>query len=201
VLILAAKKPSVPYVEGTATPEFMREVARLSVLDEGPRLAGEFLGKHGILLVVEPHLTGTYLDGAALQATDGRPVIALTIRYDRIDNFWFVLMHELVHVARHLFREHVPFYDDLDVGPEDDPREKEADTIAGEVLIPEEAWKKSPASRLRSPEAIQQLASQLRIHPAIVAGRYRHEYRSFRILNQFVGHGQVRPLFRDVKWD
>jgi HTH-type transcriptional regulator/antitoxin HigA len=200
VLTLAAQKTSVRYVEGTADLEFMREVARLSILDEGPRLAGEFLEKYGIRLVIEPHLPGTFLDGAALRAADGGPVIALTVRYDRIDNFWFSLMHELAHVARHLGQGQASFYDDLDVGPEDDPREREADKIAGEALIPDETWKKSPASRLRSPEAIQQLASLLHIHPAIVAGRYRHEFRSFRVLNQFVGHGRVRRLFTNVKW-
>ena len=110
-------------------------------------------------------------------------------------------MHELVHVSRHLEQEQVPFYDDLDVAAEDDPKEMEADKVAGEALIPEQAWMKSPASRLRSPQAIQHLAAQLRIHPAIVAGRYRHERRTYRVLNQFVGHGQVRRLFTDVKWD
>jgi HTH-type transcriptional regulator/antitoxin HigA len=110
-------------------------------------------------------------------------------------------MHELAHVWQHLGDDLAQFFDDLDAGSQEDPREKEADELAGEALIPEEAWKKSPASRLRSPVAILQLASQLRIHPAIVAGRYRHEYRSYRVLNQFVGHGQVRPLFKDVKWD
>jgi HTH-type transcriptional regulator/antitoxin HigA len=201
VLIVAAEKTPAAYNRGTISGEFMRELTRLSVLNEGPRLAGEYLEKYGIRLVIVPHLPGTFLDGAALRATDGRPVIALTIRYDRIDNFWFSLMHELAHVTRHLDETQEPFYDDLDVGPEDDPKEKEADSVAGEALIPNEMWKKSPASRLRSPDAIQQLASQLHIHPAIVAGRYRHEYRSYRVLNQFVGHGQVRRLFTDVRWD
>lgn len=201
VLKLASNKPTAAYVAGTADLSFMRELARMSVLDEGPRVAGEFLQKYGIRLVIEPHLPGAFLDGAALRASDGGPIIALTLRYDRIDNFWFSLMHELAHVARHLSQAQEPFYDDLDVGPEDDPKEREADTVAGEALVPDEIWKESPASRLRSPEAIQHLASQLHIHPAIVAGRYRHEFRSYRVLNQFVGHGCVRRLFTSVKWD
>ena len=32
----------------------------------------------------------------------GCPVIGLTLRYDRLDNFWFVLLHELGHVFLHL---------------------------------------------------------------------------------------------------
>jgi HTH-type transcriptional regulator/antitoxin HigA len=201
IIVSQRTSPQPEYQEGTVDLNFMREVARLSILDEGPRLAVEFLAKYGIRLVVEPHLPRTFLDGAALVAKGGRPVIGLTLRYDRIDNFWFCLMHELAHVWQHLAGDVSQFFDDLDAGSEGDAREKEADRLASEALIPEEAWNKSPASRLRSPEAVLQLASQLRIHPAIVAGRYRHEYKSYRVLSQFVGHGRVRRLFADVKWD
>lgn len=200
-MILARRNaPKAEYKEGSVDLRFMRELARLSYLDEGPRLAQELLGKYGIALVVEPHLPRTYLDGAAIIAKGERPLVAVTLRYDRVDNFWFCLMHELAHVALHLGGDTTQFFDDLDVDSQGDRREKEADQLAGEALLPEEDWRKSAASRLRSPEAILQLASQLRIHPAIVAGRYRHEYKSYRVLNQFMGHGQVRCLFRDVKW-
>ena len=80
----------------------MREVAQLSVYEDGPRRAQERLAAHGIALVIERHLPRTHLDGAALCLLDGRPVIGLTLRYDRIDNFWFSLMHELAHVSLHL---------------------------------------------------------------------------------------------------
>jgi HTH-type transcriptional regulator / antitoxin HigA len=39
------------------------------------------------------------------------------------------------------------------------------------------------------------LANALQIHPAIVAGRVRHEQRNYRLLSQFVGTGKVRPHF------
>ena len=48
------------------------------------------------------HMPRTHLDGAALQLADGTPVIGLTLRYDRLDNFWFCLLHELAHIGRHL---------------------------------------------------------------------------------------------------
>ena len=62
----------------------------------------EFLNRHGISVEIVRHLPRTYLDGAALQSADGHPVIGLTLRYDRVDNFWWVLLHELAHVTRHL---------------------------------------------------------------------------------------------------
>src|SRR5271157_576991 len=95
-------RPATPYKPGTVSLDFLRQLAHLSWSDEAPRLAREFLAKHGIPLVVVPHLPKTYLDGAALKLADGTPVVGLTLRYDRIDNFWFCLLHELAHIGRHM---------------------------------------------------------------------------------------------------
>lgn len=189
------------YKPGIVNLEFMSEVARLSWSDQGPLLAQEFLGKHGIQLVIEPHLSRTYLDGAAMMTEDGTPVIGLTIRHDRIDNFWFSLLHELAHVAKHLAKASEAFFDDLDASSGADRREEEADKLAGEALIPQRAWNTSPAKNLRSPESAKHLANKLRIHPAIVAGRMRHEAKNFRILNQTIGLGEVRRHFPNVQWN
>lgn len=170
----------------------LRDVARLSVLDTGPRVAIDYLLKYGIVIVVEPHLPRTYLDGAMIPTDDG-PVIGLTLRHDRLDSFWFTLFHELAHVVLHL-GQNVGFFDDID-SPAGDPTERAADAAAGNVLVPDEAWKKSPASRLRSPQAADHLARELRIHPAIVAGRIRREFNDYRVLSHMVGQGEVRTLF------
>ena len=37
-----------------------------------------------------------------LRRYNGAPVAALTLRYDRLDNFWFTLLHELAHIALHM---------------------------------------------------------------------------------------------------
>ena len=73
-------------------PEHIGGLVQLSRLDDGPRLAREWLADRGIIMVVEAHLPRTRLDGAALR-TDGAPIVALTIRYDRLDNFWFCLLY------------------------------------------------------------------------------------------------------------
>ena len=201
VLMLASRRPCAEFKPGTINSRFMREVAQLSWSSKGPLLAQEFLGRHGICLVVEAHLPRTFLDGAAMMSDSGNPVIGLTLRHDRIDNFWFSLMHELAHVFRHLTGTSDAFFDDLDSSSRDNLKESEADDLATEVLIPEKEWAKSPARSLRSPEAAEHLAKQLRIHPAIVAGRMRYEAKSYRILNQMIGFGRVRPLFPDVQWN
>jgi HTH-type transcriptional regulator/antitoxin HigA len=196
--------PPVPYDQDNVTPGLMLEVARLSWFEEGPRLAREFLEGYGISVVIEPHLPRTHLDGAAILIDLGRPLIGLTIRHDRLDNFWFCLMHELAHVVLHLKPDTatngpVQFFDDLDVGA-NDPREVEADEAADEALIPEVEWNASPASKVRAPAAVQHLANKLRIHPAIVAGRIRFRHNDYRVLGDLVGQGEVRRLFPEIRW-
>lgn len=201
VLAEANEHPAlVSYQRGTVTLEFLRQLARLSWLEEGPRLAKEFLGKHGIPLVTVPHLPRTYLDGAALKLGDGTPVIGLTLRYDRLDNFWFCLLHELAHVGRHMDVDgETAFVDDLTLrdveGAREDPTELQADEWAEDALIPRAIWETSAVRQEPSPMSVINLANALQIHPAIVAGRVRHEQRNYRLLSQFVGTGKVRPHF------
>lgn len=201
VLIRAKSMELSSYRAGTVDKEFIEQVSHLSLSEKGPIEAQKYLGEHGIALIVEPHLPRTHLDGAAMLSSDGRPIIGLTIRHDRIDNFWFNLIHELAHVWKHLKSSDEAFVDDLDSDPGKDPREREADRLAGEILIPRRIWKRSAAYRQRTPDVIQELALQLKIHPAIIAGRIRHDTRNFYILGQIVGRGRVRKLFPDIQWN
>jgi HTH-type transcriptional regulator / antitoxin HigA len=194
------------YRPETVDLNFLRKVAQLSSQADGPVLARHFLMEHGIPLIIEPHLPRTHLDGAALLLRDdNRPVIGLTLRYDRLDNFWFSLMHELVHIWQHLDADEVTeFFDDLEVDLEidvqDDPLEHEADELAREALIPQDVWEDSPARFLRSPSAAEHLAKRLQIHPAIVAGRIRYEHKVYRLLSNLVGQGEVRRHFPEIDW-
>jgi HTH-type transcriptional regulator/antitoxin HigA len=187
----------VAYRPGTVDLEFIRNVAKLSWSAEGPKLAREFLAKHGIHLVCLEHLPRTHLDGAALQLTDGTPIIGLTLRYDRLDNFWFCLLHELAHLGRHMdgARDEA-FVDDLSLrgveGAKRDPKEDEADEWAENGLIPSDVWRTSEVRENPSPLTVMELAQRLQIHPAIVAGRVRYETKNFRLLSQFVGSGELR---------
>ena len=195
-------RPKNVYRPRTVTLNFLKQVARLSPHANGPRRAQKFLAKHGIPLVIVRHLNKTYLDGATLRLGDRRPVIGLTLRYDRIDNFWFCLLHELAHVGRHLnHNQGDTFVDDLTLrkmeGTRVDPREAQADEWAEEALIPRAVWEASTIRRRPKPQAVMNLAHELQIHPAIVAGRIRYERQNYRLLTQFVGTGEVRCQFPD----
>jgi HTH-type transcriptional regulator/antitoxin HigA len=197
---------NVVFKKGIVNSAFLRDIARFSYLDNGPAIAKEYLEKHGIHLIIVPHLSKTYLDGAAFMLPNGNPVVALTLRYDRNDNFWFCLLHELAHIGRHLTTDkEAIIFDDLDLrgiqsAPKDE-REEEADKLAQEALIPNKAWKSIDTGEKIEPEHIKSLADRLKIHPAIIAGRIRYEKNNYRLFSSLIGNGEVRKQFPDITFN
>ena len=189
------------YQAGAVTPQFLRQIAQMSLLEDGPLKAKRFLVQHGIGLEYVSHLPRTHLDGAALRLQDGRPVIGMTLRYDRIDNFWFTLLHELSHVALHMgaCSDGTGFVDDHSLrGIEpsgSDSTEQAADQSAQDALIPPEIWDEGILLVDPSPMTVLQMAWEAQVHPAIIAGRVRYETGNYRLLSQFVGTGEVRRQF------
>ncbi len=177
--------------------DFVRQLTKLSVLDDGPRRALDAVRDIGIIVIVESGLPGMSVDGASFHSEGLGPVVALTLRHDRLDNFWFTLLHELGHVSLHLlFPGNDVYVDSIDETTlsEDEEAEAEADAFAKDGLVPRDTWLRSDAKRLGSEASVVALAKQLGIHPSIVAGRIRYERREFRIFNNLVGVGGVRDL-------
>ncbi len=190
---------NVEYLPNTITNEFLSGLVMLSGFKSGPALAKEYLNRYGIHFIIEPHLSRTYLDGAAFMASDGHPIVALTVRYDRLDNFWFVLLHEIAHIALHLDNEEILFFDDLEGTLDLDEKEREADNMASNSLIPADVWSGSDANRLQNVESVLGLSRQLRISPSIIVGRLQRQEKNYRLLNRAIGRGQkeVRKHFKE----
>lgn len=201
VLIRSRERKTGLYDAAAIDHLFFDRVAMLSVFAEGPRLARELIEQQGIAVVVEKHLPKTSLDGAALLRDDGTPVIGLTLRHDKLDNFWFTLLHELVHVRLHLSSEREALFDDLSQGRSLDAIEREADSMAGDVLIPAAAWRKARVRKSHAPEDALDLARSLNRHPAIVVGRLQKEANDYSLLARSVGIGRnrVRKQFADYQ--
>lgn len=180
---------------------FLSYVAQLSWSESGPRLAQEFLAEKGIALVILPALPKTKLDGAAMLDSEGAPVIGMTIRFDRLDSFWFTLLHEIVHAWKHLPERDIAITDErLEDERDDDSKEAEANRLARDAFIPRTIWKRSDAFLRPSQEAILALADKLHISPAIIAGRLRREKAGYKAFGNLVGNRQVRCLFPEVTW-
>lgn len=177
---------------------WLPELVGLTKALDGPKRAGALLASKGILLIIERHLPGSYLDGAAMLDETGRPVIGLTLRHDRLDNFWFVLLHELGHVFLHLFDGFRYDYFDEESGPDNDVIEHAADKFALDALIPEDKWDACLSRFALSEESVIMDAQNIDIHPSIIAGRIRKERENYMILNSLIGQGMVRQQFEDT---
>lgn len=185
----------------TLNEGFLSYVAKLSWSERGPRLAQEFLAAKGIALIVLPALPKTKLDGAAMLDPSGAPTIGMTIRFDRLDSFWFTLLHELVHAWMHLPERDIAITDEsVEDERDDDSKEAEANRLARDAFIPRALWKRSEAFLHPSFETINALADKLHISPAIIAGRLRREKTGYGAFDKLVGYRQVRRLFPEVNW-
>ncbi|QSB01404.1 hypothetical protein JWZ98_00035 [Methylomonas sp. EFPC1] len=85
--------------------------------------------------------------------------------------------------------------DNLDDKTRSSVEEKEADEGARNALIPPEIWMQSAVSISHDQEDAIKLADDLRIHPAIVAGRVRYQTNDWRLLSRLIKGGSVRELF------
>ncbi|WP_413783222.1 ImmA/IrrE family metallo-endopeptidase [Endozoicomonas montiporae] len=189
-------KTNSRYEPCSINPAVMKALAKLSWSSQAPKLAEEFLSNLGIKLVTEPHFEKTYLDGAVMLDSNNQPVIGLTLRHDRLDNFWFTLLHEVAHVALHLNSDATTFFDDIDSSEKDDT-EHEADRAAAEALIDSSAWSTAKVRESKSERDCIALAKELQISPAIIAGRLRHENKNYSLLTNMIGNKTVRLHFPD----
>ena len=156
------------------------KLPQLSVEDDAVVQLLEALVGLGVRLVVVEHLPQTYIDGAALWLDAKSPVVALSLRYDRIDYFWFTLMHELAHIRRST--AHAAHVDENLVGPyaearKDKPQDEQAaDALASEWLVPHkklDAFIARTKPRFSKP-SIQNFAHSVGVHPGIVVGQLQH---------------------------
>jgi HTH-type transcriptional regulator/antitoxin HigA len=60
----------------------------------------------GLRFVIVEGLSGAKIDGVCFWLDASRPVVGMSLRHDRIDNFWFVLWHELAHVMNNDGKEY-----------------------------------------------------------------------------------------------
>ena len=67
--------------------------------------------------------------------------------------------------------------------------------MAQNALIPKNYWEQVNLEAKDLSKEVMNLAYQLKIHPAIVAGRIRFEMNNYRILSQFIGSHKVSRFF------
>ena len=170
----------------------MSQIAKLSSDPAGIQKVIDLLLEFGVIVVFERHLAKTKLDGAAMSLDGDYAVIGMSVRHDRVDNFWFVLLHELGHVIQHWPRVLGEGIVDEDAGSgEDDVVEKEANEFAENAILPRTTWLGSTVRFTKSSAAVASFASRHGLHPALIAGRIRRD-RDYTEFYDMLGSGEVR---------
>ncbi|WP_342249206.1 XRE family transcriptional regulator [Sphingomonas sp. OTU376] len=187
--------PEATFDRSRISDAWLEGLVRLSLDPNGPAASVDYLRAAGITLIVERQLPGTLLDGAALCSLDRHAIVALTLRHDRLDNFWFTLLHEIGHLKLHIGEgEFAAIFDDTDA-PAGDQVERDADLFAQEVLLSSEKWKLGVSRYTRTEKAVMTDAKRFGVGPAIIAGRIRREADDYTLLRTLVGNGEVRRQF------
>jgi HTH-type transcriptional regulator / antitoxin HigA len=120
------------------------------------------------------------VDGAAFWCDDGKPAIAISLRYDRIDAFWFTVMHEFAHIkngdALSVDKDMIDATIGIAVMLVEDEAERRANEQASASLIPPEEFDSfiRRVGPLYSKERIVQFAHKIKIHPGIIVGQLQH---------------------------
>ena len=172
-------------------PAVVEELRNLASDPEETRHVPRLLAEAGIrLLVVEP-FRGSRIDGACFWLSDDEPVVAISMRYDRIDYFWHTLMHEVEHVKNQDGLANTYASIDTNRGdrrPDQPEYEKQVDSSAAQSLIAQEELEDfvNRVSPLYSYRSIKGFASRIGVHPGIVVGQLQHldeiGYSGFRKL-------------------
>lgn len=194
VLQLAASQDVKPF-NSRRMDACEQALLKLAAQPEDASKVTTTLNEFGIRFVVVEHLSGTKIDGGTLWLSVKEPVIGMSLRYDRIDGFWFTLFHELSHV-RHR--------DDLSIDSQQpDTGEGEsktkpafeirADKDAAQLLVPPKQMRSfiRRAKPNFSGDDIAAFAETLGIHPGIVVGQLQHRGA--------IGYQAHRPMLAKVR--
>ena len=148
----------------------------------------KLLADAGVRFVVVEQLPGLKVDGVCFWLSAAKPVIGMSLRHDRIDNFWFVLRHEIEHVLNGEGVDSAVIDNDLDQLPaEQSEQERRANAAASAFCVPPNELEDFVARKgpLFTDENIRQFAHRLNLHSGLVAGQLRRRLEKW---NLYVKH-------------
>lgn len=172
----------------------LKNIAKLSHDVNNLTILEDFFAERGIIFITEQSLSGLKLDGAVFMLHSGQAVVALSLRYKRLDYFWFTLMHELAHLCLHVEQIGSPILEDLDSEAKS-LIELEADKLALNSFVPRNIWRNCPPKYSFSEKTVIDFANEMGIHPTIVAGRLRKELNRYDLLSKMINRVNVQEYF------
>ncbi|KAK2617209.1 MULTISPECIES: ImmA/IrrE family metallo-endopeptidase [Leptospira] len=185
--------------------QFIKKIAKYSKMPEDfKQVITNILRENGILLVYESHIKGSKIDGACLTLPNGIPVIGISLRFDRIDSFWFTLLHELAHIHLHYNYLNEPIIDDLELVVDSDNRiEIQANNLAKYSIVEKSDWRtfitecKSFSYNTNESNELKLkiISDRNEVHPALIAGLVRYELKNYTLFSELINSYKVRNYF------
>ena len=167
----------VPPASKSSIEKAIESLIPLRISEASIRKVPEILAKSGIRFVIVESLPSAKIDGVCFWLADNAPVIALTLRFNRIDNFWFVLRHELEHALLGHGKNTIQIDAEIEKGdlPNQDIDEEEnlANEAAENFCVPSKKIESFIArkSPLFSERDLLGFAKINQIHPGLVVGQ------------------------------
>jgi len=203
----AAQLAHAVHAESFSAQSFKRGMAELRQLlshTADVALVPGVLADAGIRFLILEHLPRTGIDGVTFWLDEKSPVVALSLRYGRIDALWYTLMHELFHVSRRdgLRRGDAIVLDtdlvkDAETTESELDSEREVDALATEFLVQRSELDDFilRTSPLYSRRKIANFAARIKVHPGIVVGQLQFRGES----QGGVGWNKFRGMLVDVR--
>jgi HTH-type transcriptional regulator / antitoxin HigA len=211
-----AKSISVPRYSEKALREVAEtELPSLLLSPDETRHVPKILAECGVRYIVVEKLPNAKIDGVCFWLDRHSPVIAMSTQHDRIDNFWFVLRHEIEHALCGHGRDSEEGMIDVDLDtagnavsiPEE---ERVANEAAANLCVPSDKLdsfltRKHPFYYEKDVIAFSRVMSR---HPGIVVGQIRRKLNRYDYLTRYLvkvrqfvlpasiadGWGQVVPV-------
>jgi HTH-type transcriptional regulator/antitoxin HigA len=174
-----------------------KKLRAMAAYPKEARHLANLLAEYGVRFVVIEPLPGVKIDGAAFWLNESSPVIALSVRFDRIDAFWFTFMHEWAHIrngdALSVDTDLIDGVIGITVMLVQDEAEQRANKQAADSLIPSAELESfiRRVGPLYSKERIIQFAHKVKIHPGIIVGQLQHRNE--------IGFGANREMLAKVR--
>jgi len=186
-----ARQMNVPIYSESKLRAVLSRLRRLIIDPEDVAQAPDILAECGVRFVVVEWLPGMKVDGVCTWLDDNSPVIGLTTLYDRLDNFWFALRHEIEHVLRKHGKTRAILDNLADIEANNraniELEEKQANDAAANFSIPIEKMNSFYARKYPfiSERDVIGFASIIEVHPAIVVGQIQRRMNKHTYLRKY----------------
>lgn len=202
---------SVPAYSESALREAASELRTLLLPPEGVQQVPKMLTECGVRFVIVEHVASSRIDGVTFWLDGKSPVIGMSLRLDKIDNFWFVLRHEIEHVLNRHGREEAIVDADSDT-PQVNVSEDEriANRAGADFCVPDSEMSDfiRQTNPLFSEEKVLNFAWRMQVHPGLVVGQIQRRTGRWKLFHQHLvkirhlvtttamtdGYGQIIPI-------